>query len=236
MNWTLVTGGARGLGAEVCKRLAKQGHSLIIHYNTSESEAQKLADSCREFGIAVHLVQGSFTTKESTKKVIEDVLDLNLPIKNLVNNVGHYIIESLLNTTENDWYDLFTINVHAPFLFIKGLSDNIIRQQGAIINIGVAGLQSQADTYSAAYTITKQALLGMTKSLAKELSSQHVTVNMISPGYMVNSIDLPEDLSKIPMQRAVELSEVAETVMYLLGDSAKNITGQNIEVSGGVRM
>ncbi len=237
MNWALVTGGARGLGAEICKKLSKQGYSLVIHYNTSKVEAEKLKVVCQDLGVTVHLVQGSFNTKETTEKVVEEILTLDVPIKFLVNNVGHYLIESLLGTSEGDWYDLFNINVNAPFLLIKGLSDAVAKQQGAIINIGVAGLESQkADTYSAAYHITKQALLGMTKSLAKELAPQHVTVNMISPGYLVNSIDIPKDLMKLPMQRAVELSEVADMVQYLFSDSGKNITGQNIEISGGVRI
>lgn len=237
MNCTLITGGAKGLGAAICQSLAKQGHSLIIHYNESHEDAKKLKSICEGYGVAVYLVQGAFSSKESVSHILSQVDKLNVPVKFLINNVGQYLIKSLLETSEDNWYDLFQVNVHAPFLLTKQLSDSIIRQQGSILNIGVAGLETrQADTYSSAYTITKQALLGVTKSLAKELAPQHVTVNMISPGYLENSVDLPKELASLPMRRPVGLEEVTSMVNYLLSDAAKNITGQNIEIAGGVRI
>lgn len=237
MNWVVVTGGARGLGAEICQHLAKLGYSLVIHYNTSRNDADKLKAKCESLGANVHTVQGDFNTKASTEKVLDEILSLNVPIRFLVNNVGNYLIQSLLDTELDDWYELFQVNVHAPFILSKGLSDVIVKQKGSIVNIGVTGLETgKADTYSAAYTITKQALFCMTKSLAKELASQGVRVNMISPGYLSNAVDLPKDLNKLPMQRAVSLSEIAEMVEYLFKESGKSITGQNIEIAGGVRI
>ncbi|MEM1282683.1 MAG: SDR family oxidoreductase [Chlamydiota bacterium] len=237
MSWVVVTGGARGLGAALSHRLADGGYSLIIHYNRSKSAAEKLKTTCEKRGVVVKLVHGQFNDRESTEKFINGVLDLNIPITHLVNNVGHYIVDSLLNTSEENWYDLFNINVNAPFLITKGLSDSVIKQKGSILNIGVAGLDTQkSNTYSPAYLITKQALLGMTKSLAKELAQQHVNVNMISPGYLENSFDLPKEISNLPMGRTVELSEVVEMVYFLMSDSGRSITGQNIEIAGGVRI
>jgi NAD(P)-dependent dehydrogenase (short-subunit alcohol dehydrogenase family) len=237
MSWVVITGGALGLGADLCTKLAKSGYSIIIHYNTSLEEAERVKELCMKEGVNVKLAQADFTCRASVEKFTEQLLELNVPIKYLINNVGNYLIDSLLKTSENHWYELFQVNVHAPFLLTKKLSDSIRQQKGSILNIGVAGLESgKADTYSAAYSLTKQVLLGMTKSLAKELAPYEVTVNMISPGYMTNSVDLPTDLSHLPMKRAVELSEITDLVQFLFSESGKSITGQNIEIAGGVRI
>ena len=94
----------------------------------------------------------------------------------------------------------------------------------------------RADVYSTAYTMTKASLLLLTKSLALELAPDQVRVNMISPGYLEDSVDLPMDLSKIPMQRPAKSEEVADVIAFLLSDKAYYLTGQNIEVAGGTRL
>jgi len=237
MEWTLVTGGAKGLGAEICIALAKQGMPLLIHYNTSEVAARDLKQTCLELGAEVRIIQGDFSTLHNIQKFTSDVLQLNLPIKNVINNVGNYLVESALKTTVEDWHDLFLINVHAPFVIINVLADTIRALKGRIINIGVSGLNSgRADTYSSAYTITKKSLLCLTRSLAKELAPEDVTVNMVSPGHLENSVDLPQNKNIIPMKRPARFDEITDMVTYLLSEKGRYITGQNIEVAGGVRI
>jgi NAD(P)-dependent dehydrogenase (short-subunit alcohol dehydrogenase family) len=237
MNWTLVTGGAKNLGAVLSKELASHGYPVVIHYKDSAQEAKNLVKECLKFGVEAECIQGDFSTLESTKKFINEY-QRNFPdTQNLINNVGNFFLGSSLKASAEQWIDLFQTNLHAPYMLIQNLVPSIKKQKGSIINLGVAGLNSsRADIFSTAYTITKSALFTLTKSLALELAHDGVRVNMISPGYLTGSIDLPKDLSKIPMHRLGEKMEIAETALFLLSEKALYITGQNIEIAGGVRL
>lgn len=233
----LVTGGARRLGAEICRTLASKGISLLIHYNKSQAEARELGFVCQRYGVDVDIISGDFTTAASVEEFIRR-LNAEFPdISGLVNNVGNYLIDSALATAPKLWAELFQINFHAPFTLIQSLIPSIKRVKGSIVNIGAAGLSSvPADTYSTAYTATKLALWMLTKSLAKELAPSEVSVNMVSPGLLDNSIDMPQDLSFFPMKRPGTSQEVAYVVAFLLEKNNSYITGQNIEVAGGIRL
>lgn len=238
MKWTLVTGGAKRLGAEICRILARQGHHIVVHYNKSEREAADVVSSCKRIG-GVHAdsLQGDFSTPDSTQAFIKTYLAKFESTANLINNVGNYLINSALETSLSDCNNLFQTNLHAPFALIQGLVPSIKRHQGNIINIGVAGIDSfRADTYHTLYGITKLSLLMLTKSLAKELAPSLVRVNMVSPGYLENSVDLTENGRSLPMKRACTLKEVGDVIAFLLKNENQYITGQNIEVSGGVRL
>lgn len=237
MGWTLVTGGAKNLGAVICIELARQGHSVVIHYKQSEEEAKSVLKECLKYNVSAEIIQGDFSTLESTLKFIDGYQKRFPETKNLINNVGNYLLGTSLKITPEQWYDLFQTNLHTPHVLINKLAPSIKKQQGSIINIGIAGLNAlRADTYATAYTITKAGLLMLTKSLALELAPFDVRVNMVSPGYLENAVDMPKDLSKIPMQRAGSFTEVAEMVAFLLSNKAAYTTGQNIEIAGGVRL
>jgi len=235
MKWTLVTGGAKGLGAEICKTLARNGHSLVVHYNTSEKEAQQLASECQFLGAVTETIQGDFATPQSTLEFIQRYTSRFLDTRFLVNNVGTYVMKKALETESQDSYDLFQTNVQAPFILIQGLIDSIRQERGAIINIGTSGLHSmRADARSPVYGAAKVALWSLTKSLARELAPFGVRVNMVSPGQLERSIGLPPDSSHFPMGRPGKAQEVARVVAFLLEDGSEYITGQNIEVAGGL--
>ncbi len=237
MNWTLVTGGAKNLGAEICRTLAAQGHSIVVQYRYSESEAQAVAQSCRDLGVEAEIIQGDFSSIETTVLFIVNYLARFRETKYLVNNVGNYFIGTALQTPLLKWGELFQNNVHVPFALIQALAPSIKKNQGSIVNIGVAGLaHGRADIYTTGYSCAKEALCLLTKSLAKELAPAHVTVNMVSPGYLESSVDLPKDVSALPMQRPGSLTETAQLVAYLLSPAASYITGQNIETAGGLRL
>ena len=237
MKWTLVTGGAKNLGASICKELARQGYSVVVHYRKSAEEAQNIVKACHEYKVDAACIQGDFSTPESTQKFLDIYQKKFSNTQNLINNVGNYTIGSSLKTPMDPWYDLFQTNLHAPYLLIRNLLPSIKNLQGSIINLGVAGLNSaRAEVYATAYTMTKSALLMLTKSLALELAPSYVRVNMVSPGYLEDAVDLPKDLSKIPMQRPGTNQEVVEMIAYLLSDKGRYITGQNIEIAGGTRL
>lgn len=237
MSWTLVTGGAKRLGAEICRTLAERGHNIVVHYNTSKDDAEKVVEQCRSYGVNAESIQGDFSERSGTEAFIKNYQERYPSTINLINNVGNYFILSALETPVHEWMELFQTNLHAPFMLIRSLTDSIKNQKGNIINIGVVGVGNiKADVDSTAYRITKQGLWLLTRSLAKELASFHVRVNMVSPGYLDIAVDLPEDVSVLPMGRAGKPYEVARVVAFLLDPESDYITGQNIEVAGGVKL
>lgn len=234
MGWVLVTGGAKGLGAELCCTLAKNGHSILVHYRSSAQEVDKVVGSCRACGVQAESVQGDFATMEDVKAFLIKVKRDFPKVSSLVNNVGNIVQASALETDPELWADLFQTNLHAPYALIHGLIPSIKTQRGSIVNIGVAGVGTlKSDTNFTAYSATKLALLHLTKSLARELAPAHVRVNMVSPGETEGSVTLRKDPSLLPMGRVATRKEVAEIVAMLLDVRYSYVTGQNIEVSGG---
>lgn len=236
-KWTLVTGGAKGLGSEICLQLAAQGHAIVVHYNTRQAAAEEVAAKCRAFGVHSDTIQGDFSTRRSTENFLGHYLSRFSQTKSLVNNVGNFLIKPPSQTSYEEFEAMFQNNLFAPFLLMHGLCDSLKNCSGAIVNLGVAGIETvHACTYCTAYSAAKLSLWMLTKSFARELAPFHVRVNMVSPGYLETSIDLPKDLSKLPMQRPGTLQEVARTVAFLLHPDSSYITGQNIEVAGGIRL
>ena len=141
MSWTLVTGGAKRLGAEICRTLAEKGHNIAVHYNTSKAEAEKVVEQCRGYGVEAESIPGDFSTPAGTEAFIKAYQEKYSSTVNLINNVGNYFTLSALETPVNDWLDLFQTNLHAPFMLVRSLTESIKRQKGNIINIGVVGVE-----------------------------------------------------------------------------------------------
>ncbi len=236
MAWTLITGGSKGLGQQTAELLAQKGHSIVIHYRSNEKQAQKVVEICRSYGAKAEMIHGNFQTIEDINQFVETYLTRYPDTKHLINNVGSYFLGSTLNTPLDRWNEIFLTNLHLPYILCMQLTKSIRILHGTIMMIGVAGLQSaRADTYASAYTIAKTALWQMTKSLAKELLGE-VRVNMISPGYLENAVDLPCDRTKLPLKRPTSLKEAAELLAFLMDERQSSITGQNIDIAGGVRL
>lgn len=233
MTWTLVTGGAKRLGATICRTLAKQGHPIVVHYHTSYAEALEVVESCRQLGVRAECIQGDFSSPESTLQFAQEFLNRFSTVNNLINNVGNYLVKSALNTPSKEWQELFQVNFHAPVVLIQALIPAIKESQGNILNIGVSGLNTlRANQHTTAYSMTKMCLLMLTRSLAKELASANVRVNMVSPGQLEISVDKPNDPAAMLMHRFGTTEELAQVVAFLL-EKGQYITGQNIEVAGG---
>lgn len=227
----LVTGAARGLGAQIVQVLAQAGHDVLIHYRESRQQAEKLAQTCKERGVQANIQQGDFSSKTGIEAFIRNVLADFPHIKGVVNNVGEYLIEPLAKTSPNAWERLFNANFFAPVFLIQALLPTLIEQRASIVNVGVAGLK-KGISESAAYATTKSALLFYTVSLAKQLAGS-IRINMVSPGFMENSIDF-EHPEKLPLKRAATLDEVAQLIALFFDSKTKYVTGQNIEISGGI--
>lgn len=237
MTWILVTGAAKGLGAQICLSLAGSGHNVVVHYNTSQKEAESIVDKCRLLGVKAEMIQGDFSTTESGQDFISRYLGRFSDTSVLINNVGNYLLKSASETNLKEWEDLFQTNLTFPFMLTNALIPLLKKARGHLINIGVNGIHNgRADTYATVYTITKYGLWMLTKSLAKELAPHGVRVNMVSPGLMENAVDLEAILPLVPMKTATSLNEVADLITFLLKPENAHLTGQNIEVAGGLRL
>jgi NAD(P)-dependent dehydrogenase (short-subunit alcohol dehydrogenase family) len=237
MQWTLVTGGALHLGAEICRAAARVGRNIAIHYRTSEDAALRLREELIGYGVAAEIVQGDFSTFQETEDFLHRYLEQFHQTDAVINNVGNYLLGAASATSPQAFADLMQVNTFAPLAIMQALLPSLKQHKGRIVNIGIAGSHSAAaNTHAAAYNLSKLALCMLTKSLAKELAEHGVTVNMVSPGYLDHSVDMPADMLRIPMGRLGTFQEVAEAVLFFLSKDSAYITGQHLEVSGGIRL
>lgn len=237
MAWTLVTGGAKGLGREIALALASQGRDLIIHYRTSEQTAKELIQELHQKGVKAETIQGEFSSLETTQEFTSRYLKQFPDTQSIVYNVGNFARGSALNTPPQELQALLQTNLLAALSLIQALTPSIIRHKGEILTIGmVACSKFRASTYAFGYDLTKTALWLLTHSLAKELAAHKVRVNMVSPGYLEESVDLPKEIDSLPMGRLASFSEVARAVSFLMDPASAYITGQNLEIAGGIRL
>jgi len=223
----LVTGGAKKLGAAIVRALAREGEHCLIHYRTSQSEAEALA---QETGSEI--IQGDFSSLAGVEQFCKIFFSRFSSVRGIVHNVGNYEIAAPSALHVQQWEALFQTNLLAPVAITNALLPTMVR--GAIVMIGATALCPQrADSYSTAYTASKLALWEYMRSLALEVAPRQINVNMVSPGYVVNSID---QSSKIPMGRAVSHAEVARSVAFFMNPQNVYITGQNLEIAGGTRL
>ncbi|MBS0620599.1 MAG: SDR family oxidoreductase [Verrucomicrobia bacterium] len=223
MGWSLVTGGAIRLGAAICRTLAKSGKNVVIHYRSQQAAAESLREELLSLGVQAEILQGDFSTALSTQDFLDAYTARFAGTDLFIHNVGNYQTGSLL---DGDAPELFQINVNSALQIIKALKSTL-RQ---ILCLGMAGA-CQASAHAPLYNLTKCALLSLVRSLAKELAPMQISVNMVSPGYLENSVELP---SALPWGRPGTLDEVTAAIRFLLDSSY--ITGQNIEIAGGVRL
>lgn len=237
MTWTLIAGGARRLGAEIARKLAKQRKNLVIQYKTSKTEVEKLLGELRDTGIKAEVLEGDFSTLQNMRDFSKRYLSRFPDTEAVVYNVGTLLLDSPLSADLESLQALFQTNVASVLLLIQQLVPSLKKQKGRIVTIGMVGCQEvRANTHAFSYNLSKTALWMVTKSLAKELAPHQVSANMVSPGYMEESVDLPQEIDKLPMGRLARFDEVARVVAFLLEPGSSYITGQNIEVAGGVRL
>lgn len=234
----LVTGAAKRIGRGIALGLARHGADIVIHYRSSHIEALKLSDEIRELGGRVEVYRADFESKDDVTSLVEMVISDFERLDILVNNVGNYLIKRPMEHSSEELESLFRTNTVVPFQLSKQFALLLEQgEDGRIINIGYAGTEHNlAHPKAMAYQMSKSSMLIITRSLAKELGSRGVTVNMISPGQMDNSIDLPEDIEvQIPVGKPGSIEDILNAVLYL-AKANSYVTGTNIEVSGGYRL
>ena len=224
----LVTGGSRGIGRAVCLELARQGANVAVNYAGNAQAAEEVAAACRALGVESFAVQADVADAAAVDAMVKQVIETFGSLHILVNNAG---------ITK----DKLALQMKGAFLCMKAAYRPMMKQRyGRIINLSsVVGLRGNAG--QANYAASKAGLIGMSKSIAKELASRNVTVNLVAPGFIDTDMTavLPEAarealLKSIPMGRLGQSEDVARAVAFFAAEEAGYITGQVLCVDGGM--
>ncbi|MCM1084650.1 MAG: 3-oxoacyl-[acyl-carrier-protein] reductase [Clostridium sp.] len=239
----IVTGGSRGIGRAICLALAKAGANVVTCYAHGAEGADETVKLCGELGVQAMAVQADVAVSEDVTRLIDAVKEKFGSIDILVNNAGITRDNLILKMNEADFDQVIDTNLKGAFLCIKGVSKLMLKQRaGRIINISsVVGVRGNAGQVN--YSASKAGLIGMTKSVAKELASRGITVNAVAPGFIETDMTaklpeavIEETMKSIPMRTIGKGEDVANLVAFLASDEARYITGQIICVDGGMAM
>lgn len=239
----VVTGGSRGLGQAICLELAKGGANVVLCYAGNEAAARETVDRCEALGAKALAVKCDVAKADEVKALMDAAVKEFGRIDILVNNAGITRDGLLMMMKEEDFDAVIAANLKGTFLCMKAVSRIMMKQRcGRIVNLSsVVGLRGNAGQVN--YAASKAGVVGMTKSLAKELSSRGVTVNAVAPGFIATDMtaamtDAAKEatLASIPLQRLGAPEDVAHAVAFLASDEAAYITGQVLCVDGGMAM
>lgn len=239
----LITGGARGIGKQIAITLAKAGYDIALNYRSNTDELVKVKEEIESYKVKCLLVQGDVSNFEDTERIAKETMDEFGKIDVLVNNAGITKDMLLLRMKKEDFESVLDVNLVGTFNMTKNVANYMMKaRQGKIINVssvvGVSGNAGQAN-----YAASKSGIIGFTKSLAKELASRNILVNAVAPGFigtdMTNVLkDEVKDkiLEQIPLKRIGNAEEVANVVKFLASNDSSYITGQVINIDGGMLM
>lgn len=237
----IVTGAGKGIGKAIAMKLSELGAHIVINYRNSEKEAEEVVKAIEAAGGAALAVKADVSKFDEAEKLIKTAKEKFGAVDILVNNAGITKDTLILRMKEEDFDSVLSVNLKGCFNCVKHVSPIMLKQKsGRIINISsVIGLVGNAG--QANYAASKAGIIGLTKSVAKELGSRGITVNAVAPGFI--ETDMTEVLSdkikenmidSIPLKRLGKTSDVAEVVAFLASESASYITGQVINVDGGM--
>lgn len=240
MNFALVTGGSRGLGAAICRHLAAQGLGIIINYHSNETAAQEVAETIRKIGGVADLLPFDVSNEQAVDSALEKWEETHPSdrITVLVNNAGIREDSLLIFMQTDQWHNVINTTLDGFFFVTRRVLKGMLTKRfGRIINIaslsGLKGLPGQAN-----YSAAKAALIGATKALAQEVAPRKVTVNAVAPGFIKSDMtkDLDEENLKklVPLGRFGEAEEVAALVGFLASAESSYITGETISINGGL--
>ena len=238
----LVTGGGRGIGRAICLELARGGASVAVNYAGSEEAARETVERCLELGAPdAFAIRADVAEEQAVAAMLAAVEERLGRIDILVNNAGITRDGLMLRMKDADWDAVLDTNLKGAFHCMRGVYQGMMRRRyGRIINISsVVGLRGNAG--QANYSASKAGLIGMSKSMAKELASRGVTVNVVAPGFITTDMTaaLPQAaqealLATIPMKRLGAPEDVARAVAFFAGEESAYLTGQVLCVDGGM--
>lgn len=239
----IVTGASRGIGREIAILLGTEGARVAVNYSGSKEKAEEVVELIKQSGGDAFAIQANVSDADQVKQMIDETLKTFGSIDMLVNNAGITRDNLLMRMKEDEWDDVIDINLKGVFLCTKAVTRQMMKQRaGKIVNlasiVGVIGNPGQAN-----YVAAKAGVIGLTKTTARELATRNITVNAVAPGFITTDMTdaLPEDvkeqmLGSIPLGKLGSAKDVAGAVAFLLSDDANYITGQTINVDGGMVM
>lgn len=239
----LITGATRGIGKQIAITLAKQGYNIALNYRKENEELENTKKEIEEIGVQVLAVKGDVANFENCESFVKQVIERFGQIDVLVNNAGITKDMLLMRMKKEDFEQVIDTNLVGTFNVTKNVVPYMMKaRSGRIINISsVVGISGNAGQTN--YSASKAGIIGFTKSLAKEIASRNILVNAVAPGFIETNMtdvlkdDVKQEIAKnIPLKRMGTAQDVANVVKFLASDDSSYITGQVINVDGGMLM
>lgn len=239
----LVTGGSRGIGKEVAMKFAKEGYNIVTNYVSDKTDKEKLKNEFENNNVKALVLKADVSKAADVDNLVKQAIETFGKIDVLVNNAGITRDNLLMRMPEEDFDKVLETNLKGTFLVTKAVTKYMMKKRhGSIINlssvVGVAGNAGQSN-----YSASKAGVIGFTKSVAKELASRNIRANAVAPGFietdMTNVLkeEVKENIhNQIPLKRMGTAKEVAELIYFLGSDNSSYITGQVINIDGGMVM
>lgn len=239
----VVTGASRGIGKAIALKLAKEGAKVVVNYNSSEEEANKVVEEIVALGSEGISIKADISNFQDSQRLIDEAVNAFGTIDILVNNAGITKDNLLLRMSEKEFDKVIDVNLKGYFNCTKSVARLMLKKKaGKIINItsviGITGNSGQSN-----YAAAKAGVIGFTKSLAKELGGKGINVNAVAPGFIQTDMTdkLPDNIKEnigqnIPLKALGLPEDVANLVSFLAGEESKYITGQTIAVDGGLAL
>lgn len=239
----LITGASRGIGKAIAVKFAKEGYNLVINYVSDKTDIKKLEEEFKQYGSEILLIKSDVSKYEECENMIKQAIEKFGQIDVLVNNAGITKDNLLLRMSVEDFEKVIDINLKGTFNVTKNVVPYMMKKRtGKIVNlasvVGVSGNAGQCN-----YSASKAGIIGFTKSIAKELASRNILANCVAPGFIdtdmtaVLSDSVKENINaQIPLKKMGAPDDVANVVYFLAGEENTYITGQVINVDGGMLM